>query len=215
MSEHNKKKILDHLNEEFLITNLWILDGISGVCIFEQYYRDITSADTESDLIVGFFSALLSFAQESFAKKIKHITMQDLRFFFDSDDYCVYVIATNDDIRVSDSNAKDLLHKIKKVFIKKFGDLLSKGWGGRITPFTNFSEDLKEIVQQEPNRIKSFFYLLDKQRDKLKETGDVFKEKIGRFFKMDEERLKLLRATLLPVKESEVDGSKEEKKKND
>ena len=180
-----REKIQDERDKlsDFLIHSLWILNSDSGVCLFEQLYRDITTEQIHSDLIVGFFSALLSFAQESFAKEIKHITMQDLRFFFDSDNYYIYIATTSDDIKVSNEKVKKILVAIKEKFGEKYKSIMEKGWDGNIAQFRDFSEDLREIVKQEPTRLKLVFSLIDKQREYMREKRKQFRKKFDRFLK--------------------------------
>ena len=173
------------------INAIWILDR-SGICMFEELYKDITKDGIETGLILPFFAAINIFTRESFAKSIQHIKMQDLMFFFDSNEYNTIILSTNEDIELSDEQMKGLLTSILDRFKKKYEKDLKKDWNGELSMFEEFAWDLLEMIPQKPSSFKLMRAIPDEkviqQSKKLKElfTLDMqLKEEIKKVFEVN------------------------------
>jgi len=173
------------------INAIWILDR-SGICMFEELYKDITKDGIETGLILPFFAAINIFTRESFAKSIQHIKMQDLMFFFDSNEYNTIILSTNEDIELSDEQMKGLLTSILDRFKKKYEKDLKKDWNGELSMFEEFAWDLLEMIPQKPSSFKLMRAIPDEkviqQSKKLKElfTLDMqLKEEIKKVFEIN------------------------------
>jgi hypothetical protein len=135
--------------KDFLIDGLWVLDYHSGICIFEENYRD-WSTDLSTDLISSFLTAILSFANEAFIDAIQFIQFANHKIIFEFNEHALFVIAVSDS-HISEEQLKATIEKVANKFIKKFQDFFEKGkLKGNIKQFNEFSEDLKKIVKKEP-----------------------------------------------------------------
>jgi len=135
--------------KDFLIDGLWVLDYNSGICIFEENYRD-WSTDLSTDLISSFLTAILSFANEAFIDAIKFIQFSNHKIIFEFKKQALFVIAVSDP-NISEEQIKKTIEKIANKFTKKFHQILGNGQlKGNIKQFNAFSEDLKKIVKKEP-----------------------------------------------------------------
>jgi len=180
--------------EKYLIDSLWVLEGNSGIVIFEENYSDFTKEGMTSDLVSAFLSALLSFTEESFASDIKHIKLSDRKILFEASEYVMFVVSQRD-FSISDKKIKALIKEIADRFNEKFNPFFerTKNWDGRIKRFQGFSKDLKEIVRKEPltvkflrsldfkENIKKAENFIQKKREKVKTLMER-KENIDKFF---------------------------------
>ena len=140
---------------EFLIESLWILEASSGICIFEENYVDFTVEGVSTDLIASFLSALLTFAGEAFTEEIQHVKFTNRKIYFQFSEYVLFVIAVNDNERYKDSQIIKIKNKIAKRFYDKYNSVFTNdSWSNNIRIFSDFSEDLKEIVNKEPLKQK-------------------------------------------------------------
>ena len=135
--------------KDFLIDGLWVLDYNSGICIFEENYRD-WSTDLSTDLISSFLTALLSFANEAFTDAIQFIQFANHKIIFEFHEHVLFVIAVSDP-NISEDQIKITIDKVANKFIKRFHEILKNGeLKGNIKQFNDFSKDLKEIVKRDP-----------------------------------------------------------------
>lgn len=148
------KDVKANPDEDLIIESLWILDDESGICIFEENYRDITKEGVSTDMIASFLSAILMFAGETFAEEIQHIKFKNSKIIFDFSDHFLLVIAVSGDS--SDFRTKLIASEVKTRFNERFQDILADGqWaGGDISVFNPFSEDLAEIIEIPPLKLK-------------------------------------------------------------
>ncbi len=160
-----------------LIESLWILEKASGICIFEEYYVDFTRDGIETDLIASFLSALLSFADEAFEDAIQHIKLSNRKIVFEFSECVLFVVSISDDAPATDGQIKKAIEQIAKKFNDKYRAVLENGkWGGNVDLFSNFSQDLKDIVMKEPVSIK-LLQLLDFKEHYKKVEAFVNKHK--------------------------------------
>jgi hypothetical protein len=135
--------------KDFLIDGLWVLDYNSGICIFEENYRD-WSTDLSTDLISSFLTAILSFANEAFIDAIQFIQFANHKIIFEFNEHALFVIAVSDS-NISEVQLKVTIEKVANKFIKKFQAFFENGkLKGNIKQFNEFSEELKKIVKKEP-----------------------------------------------------------------
>ncbi len=135
--------------KDFLIDGLWVLDYNSGICIFEENYRD-WSTDLSTDLISSFLTAILSFANEAFIDAIQFIQFANHKIIFEFNEYALFVIAVSNS-NISEEQLKATIEKVATKFIKKFHVIFKNGkLKGNIKQFDEFSEELKKIVKKEP-----------------------------------------------------------------
>lgn len=132
---------------------LWILEPNSGICIFEENYEDITTEGTSIEVIAGFLSAILSFADEAFAETIQHIKFSNKKIFFELTDYALFVVAIKDERKINSNNTYELIKEISNQFYSQFREALEH-WNGNINQFDSFSESLKLITKRKPTQIK-------------------------------------------------------------
>lgn len=162
-----------------LIKSLWILDNRSGIACFEQIYEDITKDGIESGLILPFFTAVNLFAQESFAKEIQHIKMQDLMFYFESNKFNTVIVATKDTKDISEKEIKTLLKNVLNEFKRRYKEDLKEEWKGDLSQFEEFAFDLMDITGQKPLELKLMLFpgmyqeKIKEKKDKLKDLFDA------------------------------------------
>ena len=136
--------------KDFLIDSLWILDYNSGICIFEENYKDWSQNGIGTDLIASFLTAILSFANETFIDAIQFIQFADHKIIFEFEKQFLFVIAVSN-ANVSEEKMKKTIDKIAKKFSIKYRAILNNHQlKGNTTQFDDFSKDLKKIVKREP-----------------------------------------------------------------
>jgi hypothetical protein len=142
--------------ESFLIESLWVLDKDSGVCLFEENYIDFMNEGMSIDLIGSFLSALLTFAGETFADEIQHVQFSNRKIIFEFSKHLLFIVAINAKSSLSDVQIKNKVDQIAMAFNRKYLHIFAQdqGWGGNITQFEPFTEDLKKIVKREPSTTK-------------------------------------------------------------
>lgn len=170
------------MKDFFLIDGLWVLEYNSGICIFEENYRD-WSTDLSTDLIASFLTAILSFANEAFIDAIQFIQFSNHKIIFEFNKHLLFVIAVSDS-DISEERIKSTIEKISVKFIKKFDDILENGQlKGNIKEFNDFSEELKKIVKKEP---------LTKKLITIEQMERLQKKREERRIRRNEEQKRLL-----------------------
>ena len=140
--------------DDFIIDGIWILENDTGICLFEQIYKDFTKKGVSTDLITSFLVALLYFADEAFIDEIQFIKFSKYKIVFEYSDYVFYVIAINDNVEFSQKVVKKKITEIKERFKKNFTKYFEGNWDKNISIFNSFSKDLAQIVKQKPLKIK-------------------------------------------------------------
>jgi len=148
---------------DFLIDGIWILRQYSGVCLFEEIYTDLKKGGISKDLITGFLSAIVSFAEEAFRDELKNIKFTKYKILLEFTKEVIIVVAISiQNLPVSTELKKNLKIEIKETikkivnrFNEKYLHYLGEDlWQGNVSLFDAFSEDLREIVKREPMSIK-------------------------------------------------------------
>ncbi len=189
----SKKKMM-----EDLIDSVWISEIQSGIVLYEEVYKDITKHGISSDLILNFLSALVSFANEVFVDKIKHIKLSNHKIFFDFLKNIMLVISISDEIFIDEKEVKVLIERIGKKFDIKFKNLYNQEfWYANIEMFNSFSKDLREIIKKEPKPIKivhsfSFSEKIKKLDRLIENKTNKFLERKQKLEKVYEESMKRL-----------------------
>ncbi len=168
-----------NIDDKFFIESLWVLDNISGICVFEENYVDFTNEGMSTDLIGSFLSALLTFAGETFTDEIQHVQFANRKIIFEFTEYLLFIVAVNDKVPLSDFQIKRKIDQIARLFNTKYQHVFERKdnkWGGNISQFDSFSEDLRKIVKREPLSIK-FLQLFD-FKDNLKKLEDFFDKQV-------------------------------------
>ena len=167
---------------EFLLDGLWILDNTSRLCIFEENYVDFIKEGKSTDIVSSFLAALLTFADETFIDEIQFIKFSNRKILFKFSQYLLFVFAINDKDLNKDFQIKAICNIIINRFNEKFAYIFENNtWNGNISIFEDFSEDLKEIVNREPLKIK-IFELFD-LREHFKKVESYLKKKRGHLVK--------------------------------
>jgi len=168
----------ENIENAFLIESLWILENLSGICVFEENYVDFTSEGVSTDLIGSFISALLTFAGEAFTDEIQHIQFSNRKIIFEFSEYLLFIVAVNAKTPLADFLIKKKIDQIARAFNAKYQPVFAKdrGWGGNISQFEPFTEDLKKIVKREPLTTK-ILQLFD-FKDNIKKLEGIFDKQV-------------------------------------
>lgn len=213
MGENNKA--------EYLIEGLWILENLSGICLFEEIYSDFTKEGISTDLITSFLSALLSFANEAFTDAIQHIQLSNRKILFELTKNVLFVAIVSAKIPATDTEIKYAIRKIAKVFNKKFKSSFKDGSsGGKVSVFNSFSDDLRKIVKKEPLTLKflTVEQAISKYQNQMLKTTQGYSKRIQDFQKtqmnMTKDYMKQAREQMLLSKKEKRKKKLEEKKNN-
>ncbi len=162
---------------DFLIDGCWILRTYSGVCLIEEIYADFKKEGISRDLITGFLSAIVSFADEAFKDELQYIKFANHKILLRFTKSVIYVVAfsilnvhLSEDLRKSiKSEINEIIDKIILRFEEKYQQYLPDDvWDGSIMMFESFSNDLKKIVKREPLSLK--LIMLEKTLRKNKKS---------------------------------------------
>ena len=176
-----------NIDDSLLIESLWVLESRSGICVFEENYVDFTNEGISTDLIGSFLSALLTFADETFTDEIQHVQFSNRKIIFKFSEFLLFIIAVNENAPISDFQVKKKIDQIARVFNAKYQHVFDRDdhkWGGNISQFEPFTEDLRKIVKREPLSIK-FLQLFD-FKDNVKKLEDFFDKQVQLALKQKE-----------------------------
>lgn len=167
---------------EFLIDGLWVLEKTSRLCIFEENYVDFIKEGKSTDIVSSFLAALLTFADETFIDELQFIKFSNRKILFMFSKYLLFVFAINDKDTNKDYQIKAICNIIINRFNEKFNYIFeNNNWNGNISIFESFSDDLREIVDREPLKIK-IFELFD-LKEHFKKIESYIKKKKGHLIK--------------------------------
>jgi len=169
----------DSTDETFFIESLWVLESRSGICVFEENYVDFTNEGISTDLIASFLSALLTFADETFADEIQHVQFSNRKIIFQFSQYLMFIVAVNEKTPISDFQIKKKISQISKQFSDKYQHIFaqeSHKWGQNTSQFEPFSADLRKIVKREPLSIK-FLQMFD-LKENIKKIESFFDKQV-------------------------------------
>ena len=114
----------DNIDDKFFIESLWVLENMSGICVFEENYVDFTNEGMSTDLIGSFLSALLTFADETFTDEIQHVQFANRKIIFEFSKYLLFIVAVNEKAPLSDFQIKKKIFyfSIDKSGANEYGD---------------------------------------------------------------------------------------------
>lgn len=163
------------------IKHLWIIAREAGVCIFEASFGELKK-EIDGDLIAGFFSAMLQFAQEISASDVKSIKLGDADLLFSLSDYVVCVLWV-DDVSLINPGAK-VLTELEGKFYSRYRPVFEANWGGNVTVFEDFANDVEQVTSQKPlDKMSTKFlgkpFLIQNIRQKIEARKDQVKEFIA------------------------------------
>ncbi len=156
--------------QSILVDGIWILKNKSGICLFEEIYTDFKKEGISKDLISGFLSAIVSFTDECFKDELKYIKFKNHKILLDFTEELIVVVAVSikridqDNIvkKTTKSHIKEIVKNISQIFNERFHfEIKNEVWEGDLQKFGSFSQDLQNIVNREPLKIK--LILLEKK----------------------------------------------------
>lgn len=150
------------------LSNLWIIEKESGVCIFEQGFMEIT---TDPDLISGFLIAMLNFGKELNDNEIQAIQFDNLKIHFKSGDKYIMAIAVTGTASIIDVD--NFLDLMTKEFEDKYSNKLIE-WDNNISDFTEFGTYIEQIVNKKALSIELLKSAVLKVRDDKEEQYRSF-----------------------------------------
>jgi hypothetical protein len=173
------KPVLYHsrvLESEYL--KLWILDRHAGICIYEQVFEEKVLEAMSSDLVTGFFYAILTFSNEIAAQDIDHIMLKDIRIQFFSNDRLIFALATRKD--ADEQLAYQFLHGLEHRFSERYQVVLDHGHLNNTALFLDFGHDVEielgrentsiSCLQTQPEKFKQYYETAKKNFIQFKET---------------------------------------------
>ncbi|MHA1144281.1 MAG: hypothetical protein ACTSRW_06045 [Candidatus Helarchaeota archaeon] len=122
--------------------DIWILDS-SGLCVFHKPF-DHRKFDT--DLITGFFSALIQFTKEVVNEHLDILDMTKKRFVIHRAKNLILVALVDSSAAIS--SVRENLIKLRDVFLKNFGENWYETWDGNIKLFHEIGPAIDEIFEK-------------------------------------------------------------------
>jgi hypothetical protein len=137
------------------LKHFWIIARDAGVCIFEASLGALKK-EIDGDLIAGFFTAMLQFAQEVSDSEVKSIKLGEGDLLFSLSEYVLCVLWV-DEITILNRGAKTL-RDLEAEFNTKYQSVFEANWGGNVDVFEDFAVDVERITNQKPmDKIASKF----------------------------------------------------------
>jgi hypothetical protein len=140
---------------------LWLMDRNAGICIFEQSFEDMPKT-LASDLVTGFFYAMLTFSNEIASQDVEFIQLRDIRIVFHGQDRLLFAMATTND--ADHEFTGRLLRDLERRFQDKYKKLLEKGFLNNTAVFEGFANE----VEAEIGRKSTTISFVQTQVDKFK-----------------------------------------------
>ena len=134
------------------LINLWLMDQSSGICFFEQEFKDLP-VDIDPCLFGGFFTALLTFSKHIANEKLRYIQLETIRFYFHPTSKVLYVLATSSDVKII--HVVGFLKEIHSRFKSKYQNIIDSEEFNEVRLFRNFASDVEKVTGKE-SRIVNF-----------------------------------------------------------
>jgi len=129
------------------LKHLWIIAREAGVCIFEASLGELKK-EIDADLIAGFFTAILQFAQELSESNVKNIKLGESDLLFSLSEYLLFVLWI-DNVSLINPGEK-ILRELEARFYAKYRPIFESHWNGNVTIFADFTSDIEQITKQKP-----------------------------------------------------------------
>lgn len=126
------------------LMKLWIIDQDAGISVFDQTFEK-SAENMDSDLIGGFFMALLGFSQEIAKTQIQYMQLLPFRIYFYPMTHHVIILATEN--FVTPEMATNIALKIKNRFELKYKKILAKEFTGNVAIFNDFAQDVEQVLE--------------------------------------------------------------------
>lgn len=124
------------------LSNIWIIEKDSGICIFEQSFKNI---NMNPDLISGFLIAMLNFGKELADKDFESIQFKELKIALNNYDHYIIAMAITDD--ANDADVRDFFEIVSDEFSKRYDEILTD-WQGETSIFDKFGEYTENLVDR-------------------------------------------------------------------
>ncbi|MFW9924978.1 MAG: hypothetical protein ACFFDW_17005 [Candidatus Thorarchaeota archaeon] len=126
------------------VENIWIIDSMSGICIFD-WYLNIKRKTIDEQLVSGLLIAFKNFSSEAGLVDISAIEGLDKKLAYKSDDRFIIagICHSKDYEPLINRTLLDLLER----FRKKYKDLLDDGMTTDVSPFRTFDDDIAEALE--------------------------------------------------------------------
>ncbi|MHA1734158.1 MAG: hypothetical protein ACTSU5_19645 [Promethearchaeota archaeon] len=131
-----------------LLNNLWIIHQESGVCVFNEKFRD-GAIDYDADMFSGFISAIITFSKEITAGKfqVKNISLGPLKISYRQAPYILISLCVDE--TTSKEEVERVIGEIADRFLEKYGDRLEPGkFNFDTLQFQDFSYELRDLAGQ-------------------------------------------------------------------
>ncbi|HME51353.1 MAG TPA: hypothetical protein VKM55_03995 [Candidatus Lokiarchaeia archaeon] len=151
------------------------MDRQIGTCIYEQAFEDLPNKSMASDLVTGFFYAILAFSNEIAAQDIDHIMLKDIRIQFYGNDRLIFALATKKD--ADQETAHQFLHGLAHRFSDRYQLVIDKGRLNSTGVFLDFGRDVEAELGRESTSISC----LQTQTDKFKQYYENAKKNFTQF----------------------------------
>ncbi|MBN2150862.1 MAG: hypothetical protein JW839_05440 [Candidatus Lokiarchaeota archaeon] len=180
---------------------LWLMDRSVGICIFEQSFADMPK-NLASDLVTGFFYAMLTFSNEIASQDVEFIQMQDIRIVFHGEGRLLFAMATTTDAdhRLTDRLLRDLGCR----FQDKYRGLIEQGCLNNTAVFEGFASE----VEAEIGRKSTAVAFVQTQVDRFKVRYEGIKTDFNRLKKNLSSDAKSIMSPLVKLIGGQADSSK-------
>lgn len=125
------------------LSNLWVIDAQSGICIFEINFMDLKF---EPDLVSGFLVAMMNFGRELADNEIQQIRFKNLSIYFLNQNNLLVTAAVKE---LGVNKQVDLfLETVLMEFSNQYKDAL-KNFQGDVSIFNNFRDFIEYMIQKQ------------------------------------------------------------------
>ncbi|NHJ86345.1 MAG: MFS transporter [Asgard group archaeon] len=127
------------------IENIWIIDGNSGICIYDWCHESKVKTIDEQ-LVSGLLLAFRNFSSEAGLVDISAIEGIDRKLAYKSDDR--FIIASICHSKDFEPLVNKTLFSLLEAFKKKYKKILDTGSMTDVSPFRTFDEDIEESLEE-------------------------------------------------------------------
>ena len=130
--------------EKLAIENIWIIDSLSGICIFDWYSQQ-RDKRIDEQLVSGLLIAFKNFSSEAGLVDISAIEGIDKKLAYQADERFIIagICHSKDYEKLVDNTLLDLLKK----FRAKYKDLIDDGMTTDVSPFRSFEDDIQNRLE--------------------------------------------------------------------
>jgi hypothetical protein len=126
------------------IENVWIIDSLSGICIFD-WCHETKEKTIDEQLVSGLLLAFRNFSSEAGLVEINAIEGIDRKLAYQSDER--FIIASICHSKDYEPLVNKTLQGLLKDFRKKYKKLLDEDATTDVAPFRTFSEDIEDTIE--------------------------------------------------------------------